>query len=189
MFRTTIWLAAVACVALIAYDASSQDRKAKTTSAFSQPPKGAAQPDAKRFANQVTVATLNRFHLALVARMMLNMPPDLNLTVQYQGLVGIDNGRQTGIRLHGSIGSPLEWSVFDENFGVFTIAMSPQRTADTVCTCRMENQIVFVSVSFIRDHETVNAKALDEVLPELGKRSVRDVVRLLEGEPTDLEKP
>lgn len=138
--------------------------------------------------SKISVGTLNRFHLALVARVLAVMPNELQLVVQYGGIVASDNGRNK-LRLRGSIGAPLEWSVFGgEGIGVFWLTISSQRNDRTVCACRVGKERVFVEIIGIDGVETVDAKSLDQPMNALGRRTVRDVIRLLESEPGELER-
>jgi hypothetical protein len=134
-----------------------------------------------RYVERINVRTANRFHLALVSRMILKMPRKLNLGVGYGGILASDTGRERGPRVHGSYGIPLQWDVANpEAFVVFNLTITPERVPTTVAACKMEKETVFVSVTFIDGTEEVDDKSLRKPRDELGGRSVLEVVKLLE---------
>lgn len=205
---------AVACAC--AYTTSSQERD-KTNESSTQAP--AQKPDSSRRRNDqspfrenqdpaaeaaarqyehdesaISARTVNRFHLAIIARLLENMPRQCQLSIQYGGIVVTDDGNRN-FRVHGSIGNTLEWTVSHVNHDrvglgnpIFNMMISTKRTGKTLATCRLGDDIVFVSVSFIQGRDPNDPKSLDEPLAELGMFSVRKTIQLLQQEPGDLEK-
>lgn len=179
-------------------EASAQDPAEKTAGSrrkndrapFTRDPDPAAEAAAKeleRDENIITVRTANRFHLAVIARLLEHMPPECELSIQYGGILATDDGNRN-FRVVGSIGNTLQWTVSDESLPVFGMTISTKRTKKTLAACRIGDDVVFVSVDFIQDRDPNDPKSLDEPRAELGMFSVRKTVQLLEREPGDLEK-
>lgn len=142
----------------------------------------------ERESRAISARTINRFHLAIIARIMHKLPRNLRLRLDYSGVVASDHG-QPGLRVSGSLGDPLEWTVLDESGGVFSMLILTVRTPETICACQMEQEKLFVSVTFVDGYDSADAKVLDTPMSALGDRTVRQVVRMLEADVQDLEKP
>ncbi|MBC7818376.1 MAG: hypothetical protein IAG10_15930 [Planctomycetaceae bacterium] len=139
--------------------------------------------------SRINVGTLNRFHLALVARVLVVMPEELQLVLEYGGIVAKDNGKRQARRGHGSIGAPLEWSILDKDgIGVFWLTIASQRNDRSVCACRLGKETVFVEIIGIDGIKKVDKNSLTMPLKTLGGRSGMDVIKLLESEPGELER-
>jgi hypothetical protein len=90
----------------------------------------------KRSADEISARELNECHLAMLGRMLLASPNVLQLKLRYKGIISTDEGNHVithpmsailirgGQRLHGSIGSPLEWSVSSEKNSLVIFSMS-----------------------------------------------------------------
>ena len=75
-----------------------------------------------------------------------------------------------------SLGEPLHWTVGKEDMsGVIGVWISTERTKQTLAKCRLEDREFFVNVDFVARGESV-----DSMLPELGGRSVREVLKPIE---------
>jgi hypothetical protein len=73
------------------------------------------------------------------------------------------------------LGWPLHWAVSGEDLVVFKFWISTQRTKQTLAKCKLEGRELFVNVDFVTGNQSV-----DEKLPELGGRSVREVLKHIE---------
>jgi hypothetical protein len=88
--------------------------------------------------------------------------------------LGTDSGR-LGQRFDDPEVTPLlEWDVH-RGVVIFSLRISTRRTKETLVKCRVDEKDLFVSVPFVDDDRSVDAK-----LPELGGKSVREVLQFLE---------
>lgn len=147
--------------------------------------------DARQLARdgrRISVYTANRFHAALVSRMLFGMPKHLELSTQYQGLIGFESGKPR-FGQHGHfVGQPLSWMILDKaGLGIFTLSVSRDARRDTVAVCKIDDEVLYVSVSISTGFELPNSKKLREPCQELGGKSVLDVVQMLEGPESGLE--
>lgn len=122
-------------------------------------------------AREVSVLQANIIHARFLDRCLEPLPEGVALG--YGGML-CREGSRTGQRIVGSFGSPVEWDVH-KNIAVFSFWVSTRRTKDTLATCSIEGKDIFVNVSFVDENRSVDAK-----LPELGGRSVREVVSAIE---------
>lgn len=143
-----------------------------------------------RDSQRISVRLLNRFHLAVIGRLIQKLPSELGLEMQYNGIVSVDNGRDKSLRVCGSFGDPLSWYIIDKNGSiVFSIDITPEKRPSTDVVCRMGKQTVFVNVTHTPGHLDPSKKELDKKRKELGGRSVAEVVKLLESPPSEIELP
>lgn len=153
----------------------------------------AVERDARRSARDarhISVYTANRFHLALVSRMLLAMPKELELNTQYCGLIGFESGKQRfGQRGH-FVGNPLAWTILDKaGLGIFSLNVARAVRSDTVAVCKIDDDVLYVSVSINVGLEQPGSAKLREPSKRLGGKSVQEVVELLEGPESGLESP
>lgn len=148
--------------------------------------------------DEISVRDLNSFHLAFLSRCLLKLKAKQPLCLVYQGIV-MDQGSKTiegtrelslriGLkgRVHGSIGSPLEWTVFDNNRDeVVTFWVSVRETNDTIAKCTVGGRTMFVNIDSARERSDV----LDAKCEAIGGISIRQFVKLIEKGESDLEKP
>ena len=139
--------------------------------------------------HNITLFLANRMHLALVARMMLKVPDEIDLELRYCGLLASDIGGKRGQRVHGSIGVPTLWRVqVKDGSPVFDILVSTKRTPGTHYVCKMEKEHLFISVAFIQDVGVdPSVEEIKKKRVEIGNRSVHDMLVLLEGPAADIE--
>jgi hypothetical protein len=124
---------------------------------------------------RLTIREANLFHRHFIDTCMEVMPTEV--TFGYCGLLATDNGRHP-LRTYGNvidIGLPLHWGVGRGQLGVFGFWISTQRTKQTLAKCKLEGRELFVNVDFVTGNQSVDAK-----LPELGGRSVREVLKHIE---------
>ncbi len=132
--------------------------------------------DAQR---HISVLTLNLFHERVVDQCMGEMPEGTKL--QYCGIAAIDKGqRRTGYKNSGDV-STVDWHVGNW-LAAFRFWISREKTSQTVVKVRVNDEDIYVNVNFVDENRSIDAK-----LPQLGNRSVRDVLKLLEDEPLKKE--
>src|SRR4029078_10828932 len=108
----------------------------------------------------------------LVTHCMPAMPDEV--TLQYAGLVALDNGRAKQ-RIHGSIGMPLQWDVQDD-FILFSVLITTKRLPNSLAKCTVAGREIYVNVGLVDGDRGVDRK-----LPELGSKTIRDILTKLEG--------
>jgi hypothetical protein len=122
---------------------------------------------------KITIRQANLFHREFMARCVDDLPLDVGF--QYRGPLTVGSSRK-GQRVEGEPAGVLEWCVY-RNVVLFSFWISTVRTHQTVAKRRIEGTAIFVNISFTDEN-----RSLDEAFPELGGRSVRDVVSRLEGD-------
>jgi hypothetical protein len=125
---------------------------------------------------RITIRQANLFHRHFIDACMGAMPEDVKLS--YGGVLAAENGRET-LKVELTIvnlGDTLHWRLAS-SFGIFSVWISTERTKQTLAKCNLEGQDIFVNVDFVRD-----SRSVDDKLPELGGRSVREVL-------SNIEKP
>jgi hypothetical protein len=125
---------------------------------------------------RITIRQANLFHYRFIDNCMEPLPDDIIL--QYQGIL-TDNGVKQGQRIEGSIGWPLGWQLLTEKDGeiglVYTFWISTERIKQTIAKCQIEGKVIYVNAD-----SNENNRTLDDKLPELGNRSVREVLLKIE---------
>jgi len=123
--------------------------------------------DERRF----TIRQVNLFYYHFVHRCVMEGLPD-DVLCQYIGLLGTEIGWRRGQRVMDSIGLPLSWSVYkDGGVVIFEVGITTKPTPKTVAKCCIEGQEMYLNVLHVNKDRDV-----DEKLPELGGRSVREVL-------------
>lgn len=120
----------------------------------------------------ITIRDANLFHKRFIDRCMGQLPDEV--TIEYVGLLGTDNGRRKTRIVTDDVLGALSWHV-QTDLVIFDMWISTMRTKETVVKCSIENRDVFVNVLGIDD-----GRGLDEKLPELGGHSVTELLSLLE---------
>ena len=137
---------------------------------------------------RIAVDSANRFHLAVVNRILCRMPDNVPLEVHYRGIVATDNGRRSGQRVHGNIGDPFTWTICEANNSpVCEITLTATQTQDTHLVCDILSEEFYVGVTWIRD-ATVSDEELSVSRDSLGGRSIRDLVQYLKVHNADVEE-
>lgn len=125
---------------------------------------------------RLTIRQVSSFHFRFIVRCMGDMPR--NVFLQYQGILGTDKGQPVGRRMispDDRLGAPLEWGLFVEGgAGIFSFAITTRPTKQTVVKCDIEGQVIYVNETGVAGDRGVDGK-----LPELGGRTVREVLSLL----------
>lgn len=127
-----------------------------------------------RSMRQITIREANLFHRRFIEVCMKELPR--TVTIQYVGLLGTDNGRKK-VRIHtdaNDVGGSLDWHV-QGDLVIFDMRISTMRTKETVAKCEIEGKDIFVNVQFVD-----GKRGLDDELVELGGRSVKEILLLLE---------
>lgn len=120
---------------------------------------------------EITIREANLFHKQFVETCMENLPREI--TLQYIGNLGADNGRHKQRILTDEVTAVLHWNVQDHSVR-FSFWISTMETKDTLARCSIEKPDIFVNVDFVDGDRSVNQK-----LPELGNQSVKDVLYYL----------
>jgi hypothetical protein len=119
---------------------------------------------------KISIRQANLFHREFMSRCVDDLPLDVGFW--YQGPLFTGSSR-TGLRVLGEPACILEW-VVHRNVVLFSLWISTVRTSQTVSKCKIEGKNIFVNVSFVDEF-----RSLDEAFPELGGRSIREVVSRL----------
>ena len=131
-------------------------------------------------ARRITLRQANVFHFYFIERCMEVLPDEVRC--RNGGLLATDRGQRVGQRvvapMDDAIGAPLQWSVYRNGIGIFSVWISTKRTKQTLAKCAIEGQDIFLNVCFVSHFRNVDAK-----LPEFGGRSVQEVLRLIEPPP------
>jgi hypothetical protein len=189
MTCTPLYRAAGAALVLLAF---SPLWRGPPESHGGEKPDGAARfvkelpPDRAAFFKQleaderrITVRQANLFHYRFIHTCMTRLPP--NLTVQQGGLLATFNAAK-GIWLADSIGDPLSWTVF-KDLGVFEFWITTAKTKFTLAKCTLEGTDIYVNVI-----DACGKRTVDEKLPELGGKSVREVFSEIDKAPPTTEE-
>ena len=123
----------------------------------------------------ISIGAATMFHHKFIERCMPALPEEVEL--QYDGPLRSDSGRNKFGVEGGGIELALRWSVVAD-LGYFSFWLSTTKTPLTAVTCRIDKQDLFVNVDFVDSN-----RGIDEVLPELGKQSVRQVLARLGDKP------
>ena len=133
----------------------------------------------RRSADQISVATAGMLHKLFIDRCIGILPE--NARLQYLGVMALDDGRAKQ-QVHDSGASYANhWNV-DATPVAFSFWLSIEPTKQTVCKTVVNKQTLHVNVDFVDGNKGVDAK-----LPQLGKLSVREVLKMLENEPEKKE--
>ncbi len=183
-----VWGGIVATVAIMTSQLSPViwDLQADSPNSKQDGPK-LAREERESDSEQISIEAANRFHAALVWRMMLKMPAELNLSLQYEGIIGFDQGKKGGARGPG-FGRPLNWNVSRSGVVIFNLAISTRRSPQTHAACQIGKDTVFVSVGGILKDREVNQLALEKRQETLGGRSILEFIKLLESPPGEAEE-
>jgi hypothetical protein len=124
----------------------------------------------------ISLLAANLFHDRFIDRCLKLLPEELHLT--YGGDLGLYS-RPPKVTVKGSAQSnALIWSVDGKSFGVFRFWLSTERVSLTAGKVMIDGQPLFINIDFVDENRGVDAK-----LSQLGNRSVREVLKLLEDEP------
>jgi len=150
----------------------------------------------KQSADEISVRELNECHLAMLGRMILVSPDELELKLAYAGIVRDQGnnvvihpkfGREVrgGLRGIGNIGNPLGWNVSSHKSSsvIFSMSVTVRKTDRTVAECPLKKRTLYVNIDFVDKNEEITKKRDD-----LGGVSVLEFVKRLEKGPSDLEK-
>lgn len=130
----------------------------------------------------------------MLGRMVLPSDNKLRLQLHYGGIVATDKGnvfidmdRVTiggGLRVYGSIGSPLEWHVLNNKSSlvIFSLELTVRKTDLTVAELPLKKRTLYVNVSFVNENGP-----LTEKLDELGGVTILEFVKRLEKGPAEIE--
>lgn len=161
----------------------------------------------KESADQISARQINLFHLALLDRCFARLPADHGLSLKYGGIVAKDEGRKRegtripvdgltlilggGQRVIGDYGSPLEWTVAEQDSAVMSLWISVGETTETVTTCVVDGRTLHVNVSSVGMRLISGLddaqKVLKQKRTELGNRSIVEFLSLLKQKNPDRE--
>ena len=175
LLRTVAWLLLFSLATVVSLDRLWGD----------DPP---ADPQGRVFAHDdsdlhISLREANQFHLHLIEDVLHKFPRQLELYLQYGGILD-DPGKSRG-RARGSYGGPLRWTVVGQNGVVFSFWMSI-RDIDSTGKYMIGDppHPLFIKVYHIVDFDwDVSDQALDTKQPDLGGISVRDFVKMIERPP------
>lgn len=123
----------------------------------------------------ISIWEVNEIHRRFVSRCMKDLPQEV--TVQYIGRLGTDNGRLKVKVLEETesqaTGLPLSWDVV-RDVVVFQFWISTKRTTETVAQCQIDGRPLHVNVSFVDENRDVQAP-----ITALGGASVKGVLQKL----------
>lgn len=131
------------------------------------------KPPAMQDEDILSIRQVNLFHYKFVTTSMTKIPDEL--MVRYLGPLGRHSGRLGPAAKPPQEADFLSWQVHKDDTPVFTFRLSTQRNKDTLTQCRVDNRNLFVSATFIAGNRSV-----DDKLPELEGRSIREVLKYLE---------
>jgi hypothetical protein len=125
----------------------------------------------------IKLVTANLFQERFVDRCLKNLPNELHL--QYGGF--LTKYTSPGSKLEGEAeNSSIVWTVYTDRgpTSCFNFWLSTRPTDETVQHVKIKSDDLYLNVDFVDENRGVDAK-----LPQLGNRSVRDVLKLLEDKP------
>ena len=136
---------------------------------------------------RVTIRQANLFHRHLIdvlidesifASVRPPYPPPLQVryhgSLATEGVYDID-GIIEKLTLEGSIGGPLSWSIGAGGLGIFDVDLTTAKTKFSLAKCSIEGQEFYANVMSVVDLHSV-----DDKLPQLGGKSVREVLAKIE---------
>jgi hypothetical protein len=129
---------------------------------------------------RITIRQANLFQYRFVDQCMEGLPE--GVTVEYAGVLRTLNA-QTGQRVMNQIGDPLRWDIV-KDVVVFSLWTSTEPTKQTLAKCSIEGLELFVNVDFVDEK-----RGIDEKMPELGRRSIREVVSKIAQPPARPPRP
>jgi hypothetical protein len=140
-------------------------------------PKETSQAEMQRIDQEsrriISLVTTNRFHARFLRACITILPEDTELV--YLGDLAADR-RLPKFELHDSATSlALYWTVQDSHFELFRFWISVEPTSQTAGKTTIDKQVLFMNVDSVDGNKGVDAK-----LPQLGNRSVREVLKLLD---------
>lgn len=162
--RTRLWVLTIAAWILVS------NASAWSQQVFRDAP-NEEQLDMMAEATKITAFQINRFHQRLIEQCMPLLPKEVEL--QYLGVVSTNNGRKKTI-IKDDFGLPLSWA-FQDDIVVFSLWISTAPTHATTARCRLDDSTLYVNVDGIDQN-----RGVDDKLPELGFRSVRQILSSLE---------
>ena len=118
-------------------------------------------------AERITVGQVSHFHMLFIERCLDKLPQDV--AFQYAGPL-VTEGSRRGQRVHGPPAGILEWNV-QHGVVIFSVWISSIRTTHTVVAFPVGETELFTNVSFVDEN-----RSIDEKLPKLGDRSVKEVL-------------
>lgn len=127
----------------------------------------------KRDLGRITLRQITGFHNSLVSLCGSKLPKDVR--IRYLGSLAY--GRENLKILGQEDGLALDWSV-EKSVRFFTLWVSTERTNQTLTSRKVECVEFFVNVDFVDEFRSV-----DEKMPELGGRSVRELLSFLSVAP------
>lgn len=152
----------------------------------------------EKSADEISVRELNECHLAMIGRMISSSDINLQLKLQYGGIVK-DQGTAVitsekyprliikRSHIEGSIGNPLGWMVIDKNgIGIFSMSMTVRKTDMTVAELPLKKRTLYVNIF---GAEKENREELTKKRDDLGGVSILEFVKRLEKGSSELETP
>ena len=128
---------------------------------------------------QITLLTANLFQERFVDRCMKGLPKDFQLI--YAGYLSKYDA-PWGLKVDGAASSTsTSWSAGESGQpATFNFWLSTKPTDETVQRVKIESQMLYINVDFVDGNKGVDAK-----LSQLGNRSVREVLKLLDDPTTN----
>jgi hypothetical protein len=126
---------------------------------------------------KIKLLTANLFQEHFVDHCLKDLPGDLRL--KYSGY--LTRYTSPGSKLDGEAeNSSIMWTVYTDKGPTtcFNFWLSTRPTDETVQHVKIKSDDLYVNVDFVDENRGVDAK-----LPQLGNRSVRELLKQLEGEP------
>ena len=127
----------------------------------------------------ISLLAASEFHSQLLEKVLypIRDKTELQLHVEYEGVLRQEGTH--GQRIKGDLGVMRQWSLVGEDFGVCSIQIS-KTDKDSIAKCQVSEGLLYVSVTFVDGEEEVTPESLDAKRPELGGRSVRQTIKMLE---------
>ena len=129
----------------------------------------------RRDLDRISLGTASRFHRRLIRTFERELPKDVE--VAYSGPLRLDRSHPSMRILGQGFTGALEWDV-QSSLVIFSFWISTARTDSTAATCEVNGMKLFLNVSHVNGNRLVN-----EPLDELGGKSVKEALRLLETPP------
>lgn len=121
---------------------------------------------------EITLMKATLFHELLLER-CTDVLPD-SVQIQYGGPLHSESQRR-GQVVHQPPPDVLDWNIYHSKV-IFSVWISTIRTKKTVVKCKVQDEDLFVNVTFVDEGRSVDAK-----LEELGDKSVKEILAELAG--------
>ncbi len=134
-----------------------------------------------RDSRRISIRMANCIHATMVSRMLLPLPRNLGVELQYEGVLATDHGVPGGPRFEKDVGSVLEWSIMDRSELVLaTLTAATKRCAETVAAVNIEGTDVFFTVRFTQRTEPRDSVEFTRTRDELGGRTMQQLLDALQ---------